>query len=540
MIFKEIEVSEEIQKAVEDMGFEELTPIQEKALPILFEGYDFIGQSQTGTGKTAAFAIPVIEKIDKKLYKPQVIILCPTRELSVQVSEEINKLTKYIKEINTIAIYGGAPIDRQISKLKKGVQIIVGTPGRTIDHIRRRTIRLNNIHTVILDEADEMLKMGFREDIETILDEVTEDRQTLLFSATMPQAIIDITHKYQNDPKIVKIKSKKITAETIKQQYCDVKPSNKDEAVSRIIDVYGPKRCIIFCNKKVIVNEVTDYLQAREYSVDKIHGDLKQDLRLNVLRKFNDGRLKTLVATDVAGRGLDIRDVDLIINYNVPEKPEHYVHRIGRSGRAGREGHSITLVSRVDKHRFNDIERFIKKKIPALKIPTLKEVTYFKTKVFIENTIDTIEKEDLTKYLELLNSFDLKGHSINDVAAALIKSNLELDNEGIHNDINEEERRSRSRNRKQKKEHSTRLDGNTGRIFINVGKKDKLSASQILGAITGECNIRGRKVGNIDIYDKYTFVDIEKNSLNKVVKGLHHKRIAGRKVTVEVANKSKR
>jgi len=374
MIFENITVLNEIETAVKDMGFTELTAIQQQAIPLILEGRDIIGQSQTGTGKTAAFAIPVLQKVDQDLKKPQVIIICPTRELSVQVANEFRKLSKYLSGIKSVAVYGGEPINRQIMALKKGAQIIIGTPGRLMDHMRRKTIKVDHVHTIILDEADEMLKMGFREDIETILSDVNEERQTILFSATMPKEIINITHKYQKSPKIIKVQAKMITAETIKQEYSKVSEKNKTEALCRILDVNNPNRCIVFCNQKRVVDEVTDELQIRGYTAEKIHGDLKQELRLNVLRKFNKGHVNILVATDVAARGLDIQEVDLIINYDVPEKEDYYVHRIGRSGRAGKKGRSITLVSNSDKRKMRNIMNYTKKEMAVNPIPTLEEV----------------------------------------------------------------------------------------------------------------------------------------------------------------------
>ncbi len=337
MKFTELDISKNLLKAVMDMGFEEATEIQEKSIPLILSGRDMIGQSQTGTGKTAAFALPVLDRVDPKINKPQVIVLCPTRELAVQVCGEFNKLSKYTG-IKSFPVYGGEPIFRQISALKRGAQIIIGTPGRLMDHMNRKTIKLDHVKSIILDEADEMLNMGFREDIETILKNIpTEDIQTILFSATMPKSIMDITHLYQNNPKIVKITRKELTTDTIDQRYYHVLEHHKLEVLRRLLDVYNPKLTLIFCNTKRKVDEVTELLQDSGYASDKIHGDMNQVVRLSVLGKFNKGVINILVATDVAARGLDIQNVEAVVNYDVPENEEYYVHRIGRTGRAGKK-----------------------------------------------------------------------------------------------------------------------------------------------------------------------------------------------------------
>ncbi|PKM53648.1 MAG: ATP-dependent RNA helicase, partial [Firmicutes bacterium HGW-Firmicutes-3] len=417
----ELSLSDSIYKALKDMNFEQLTDIQELAIPILLEGKDLIGQSQTGTGKTAAFAIPLLEKVDPVVKSPQAIILCPTRELAVQVANEFNKIGKYMRNVKTVAVYGGEPIYRQITQLKRGAQIIIGTPGRTIDHINRGTIKLDDIHTMILDEADEMLKMGFREDIEQVLSNMdTANVQTVLFSATMPQSIIDITKNYQKDPELIKVKSKLITADTITQQYLEVKRSHKIEAISRILEVDKPSRCIVFCNTKSTVNDVCDALMLRNFPSDKIHGDLKQEMRMDVLKKFNNSQINVLVATDVAARGLDIQNVDVVINYDVPDKADYYVHRIGRSGRAGKEGRAITLVSTGDRRLLRDITSYTKTVIEKISIPTNIEVNASKITDFIEELDEIIKGGDMHEYMTILNQIDTV-HPLEEICAALIK-----------------------------------------------------------------------------------------------------------------------
>lgn len=550
MNFEKLVTDSNILRAIEDMGYTEATEIQEKAIIEIKTGCDLVGQSQTGTGKTAAFVIPILEKIEQKLRKPQVLILCPTRELCVQVAGEFRKLSKYLHGIKTVAVYGGEPIYKQINTLKGGAHIIVGTPGRLIDHINRKTVKLNDIHTIILDEADEMLKMGFREDIELIVGFTPEGTQRIMFSATMPPAIIEITKKYLNQPQQIKIKSKGLTTSTVIQQYCAVKSKYKKEALYRLLDAKAPERCIVFCNTKRMVDEITDALQERNYWSDKIHGDLKQEIRLNVLQKFNAGIIRILVATDVAARGLDIQNVDLVINLDVPEKEDYYVHRIGRSGRAGKDGESITIASSRDRIKLHAIEQYIKKKIDKIPVPSMQEVNSAKMENFIDNLLASISHEALEQYESVIRRIEAKGYSAEVLAASLLKDALtlhELVEEQDLNDYNfQQVKRSaadrprarkegkESRAEKQKKDKIRRSRGQT-RVFISVGKINKATVKDILGAVTGECRIKGKDIGAIDMYDKFSFIDIEDKSVDRVIKHLKGKRIKGCKVNVEVA-----
>ena len=323
MNFNELVTDSSILRAITEMGFTTPTEIQEKGISFIREGVDIIGQSQTGTGKTAAFAIPILEKIDPSNRNPQVLILCPTRELSVQVAGEFQKISKYISGIKTVHVYGVEPIFKQFTALKKGAKGIVGTTGRLIDHMNRKTIRFDNFHTIIMDEADEMLKMGFREDIELVLSNMGDDTQKILFSATMPRPIVDLANRYLDNPRNIKIQSKGLTTSTVVQQYCAVKGRYKNEALFRLLGAKAPERCIVFCNTKKMVDEITDALQGKGFWSEKIHGDLKQELRMSVLHKFNAGVLNILVATDVAARGLDIQNVALVVNYDVPEQEDY-------------------------------------------------------------------------------------------------------------------------------------------------------------------------------------------------------------------------
>ena len=343
--FEEMGLSEEIQKAVRYMGFEEASPIQAKAIPAMISGIDLIGQAQTGTGKTAAFGIPILEKVDPKLKKLQAIVLCPTRELAIQVADEIRNLSRYMHGIKVLPIYGGQDIVKQIRSLKSGTQIVIGTPGRVMDHMRRKTMKLDFVHTVVLDEADEMLNMGFREDIEFVLSGVPEERQTVLFSATMPKPIMEITKKFQNNAKVIKVTKKELTVPNIEQYYYDVKPKKKEEVLSRLLDIYSPRLSVVFCNTKKHVDLMVNPLLGRGYFAAGLHGDTKQEKRDRVMQGFRTGKTEILVATDVAARGIDVDEVEAVFNYDLPQDDEYYVHRIGRTGRAGREGRAFSFVS---------------------------------------------------------------------------------------------------------------------------------------------------------------------------------------------------
>ena len=376
--FEELQLDDRILRAVTDMGFEEASPIQAKAIPVEMEGHDIIGQAQTGTGKTAAFGIPLLQKIDPKKKKLQAIALCPTRELAIQVADEIRNLAKYMHGIKILPIYGGQDIVRQIRGLKDGTQIIIGTPGRVMDHMRRKTVKFDQVHTVVLDEADEMLNMGFLEDMETILSQLPEERQTVMFSATMPAAIQKIAENFQKDPQIVKVVKKELTVPKVTQYYYEVKPKTKVEVMCRLLDMYAPKLSVAFCNTKKQVDELVTELQGRGYFAEGLHGDLKQVQRDRVMNSFRNGRTEILVATDVAARGIDVDDVEAVFNYDIPQDDEYYVHRIGRTGRAGREGIAFNFVVGREVYKLRDIQRYCKTKIIPQAIPSLDDITEIK------------------------------------------------------------------------------------------------------------------------------------------------------------------
>lgn len=458
----------DILKAVEEMGFETMTPIQEQAIPVLLEGKDIIGQAQTGTGKTAAFAIPMIQSVDPQLKKPQGIILCPTRELAMQAAEEIRKLTKYMSGIKVLPVYGGQDILRQIRALSQGVQIIVGTPGRVMDHLRRHTIKTAYIKMIVLDEADEMLNMGFREDIETVLEDMPKQHQMALFSATMPQAILDITGTYQKNAVYIKVTPKEITVSAIKQAYYRVAKKDKAEALIRLLDYYQPARSLVFCNTKRMVDEINGILKERGYEAEGLHGDLSQNQRDTVMNLFRNGRCAILIATDVAARGIDVSGVDAVFNYDIPEDIEYYVHRIGRTGRAGRKGRAFTLISGREIFKIRDIERICHTTIRERKIPTPADIIRVKTgKLFLE-AMEVMEQTDLADVKKSIQqAAEENGFSVLDLAAAFMQMNIGDEPEEI-----KEEKPYFERSRRAGRGSRTGREDRTGR-GDKAGRKDR-------------------------------------------------------------------
>lgn len=419
-LFSELGLDRTSMKSIEKMGFEEASPIQAQTIPLALEGKDIIGQAQTGTGKTAAFGIPLMEKIDIKDENIQGIVIAPTRELAIQVSEELFKLG-YGKRARVLAVYGGQDIDRQIRALKKKPHIIVGTPGRLLDHIKRKNIRLENVHTVVLDEADEMLNMGFIEDIESILSTVPDERQTLLFSATMPDPIRKIAETFMQNPTLVKIKAKEMTVSRIEQYYIDLRENEKFDTLARLLDIQTPELAIVFGRTKRRVDELASALNIRGYMAEGIHGDLSQAKRLSVLKKFKEGSIDVLVATDVAARGLDISGVTHVYNFDIPQDPESYVHRIGRTGRAGKHGVAITFVTPRERGQLHAVEHTTKKRMEKMKTPTLTEALEGQQKAVTEKILNAIENEDLSLYLGQAEEL-LQKHTAVDLVAAMLKS----------------------------------------------------------------------------------------------------------------------
>lgn len=557
--FDELQLDERMIRAITEMGFEEASPIQAQAIPVVLEGRDIIGQAQTGTGKTAAFGLPLLQKVNPKVKKLQAIVLLPTRELAIQVAEEMRRFSKFMHGIKVLPVYGGQDIVKQIRSLKDGTQIVVGTPGRVMDHMRRKTVKVDYVHTVVLDEADEMLNMGFLEDMETILSQLPEQRQTLMFSATMPQAIADIARRFQNSPVTVRVIKKELTVPKVTQYYYEVKPKNKVEVMCRILDMYAPKLSIAFCNTKRQVDELVQALQGRGYFAEGLHGDLKQIQRDRVMNGFRNGRTEILVATDVAARGIDVGDVEAVFNYDVPQDDEYYVHRIGRTGRAGREGKAFSLVVGREVYKLRDIQRYCKTKIIPQAIPSLNDITEIKVEKILDQVAEVLEDSDLSKMVTIIEKKLLEeDYTSLDLAAALLKIAMGEDNEDIIDcsvqprsldelGIYGQRGRSRGCDRGGYGRSSRRGSADYGmgeetmsRLFINIGKAQRVTPGDILGAVAGESGIPGRMVGSIDMYDGYTFVDVPGRYAEAVLKAMAHAKIKGKSVHVEKANNNRR
>src|SRR5688572_62641 len=419
-LFSELGLSPEVLRAIDDLGFEKPSPIQGRAIPLLMQGRDLVGQSQTGSGKTLAFGVPAVEKVEPALRAVQVLILCPTRELAIQVSEEIHKLAAFKRGIHPLPIFGGQSYERQFSGLRQGAQIVIGTPGRVMDHMRRGTLRLDKTKLVVLDEADVMLDMGFRDDIEFILQAVPGQRQTVFFSATMPRAIQELIKKYARNPENVRIEQKALTVPTVDQAYYEVDRRFKIELLTRLIDIHDLKLGIIFCNTKRMVDELVEHLNAQGYSADRLHGDMTQAMRDRVMHKFRKSGLEFLVATDVAARGIDVDDVQVVFNYDLPYDPEDYLHRIGRTGRAGRSGRAISFVAGREVFQIQHIESFTRTKIHRAKPPTQGEVEEARANVTLDKLRAILTRGEFKRQDRLLERLLEEGFTSTDIASALL------------------------------------------------------------------------------------------------------------------------
>lgn len=520
--FEELDLMPQIQRAVKDMGFEEASAIQAKAIPVVMSGKDMIGQAQTGTGKTASFGIPLLQKVDPKNKHLQAVVLCPTRELAIQVAEEIRRLAKFMHGVKVLPVYGGQDIVKQIRSLKAGTQVVIGTPGRVMDHMRRKTVKLTDVNMIVLDEADEMLNMGFRDDIETILSGMPEERQTVLFSATMPRPIMEIAKKFQKDAEIVKVVKKQLTVPKIEQYYYEVRPRKKSEVLSRLLDIYSPKLSVVFCNTKRTVDTLVEDLKGRGYFAEGLHGDMKQQQRDRVMNRFRNGKTDILVATDVAARGIDVDDVEAVFNYDIPQDDEYYVHRIGRTGRAGRTGIAFNFVVGKEVYKLRDIQRYCKTKIIAKKIPSMDDVTDTKVEKIFAKLRDKIEGEDLSRMVDFIEEkVNQEEYTSIDLAAAMLDLLMGENSQPVQEDT---------------------MFGDTGaeegmvRLFINVGKKHKIRPGDMVGAIAGETGMPGRLIGSINVHEDYTFVEVPSEYAYQVLEVMKHAKIKGKSVNIEPAN----
>jgi ATP-dependent RNA helicase DeaD len=526
MTFEELGLPENLLQAVLDLGFENPSAIQAAAIPAAMTGEDLVGLSQTGSGKTAAFGLPVLANLDLADASPQALIVCPTRELANQVCEEIHTLAKHLQGFRAIPVYGGAPIDRQLRQLRKGVHLIVGTPGRLQDHLRRGTFDPKNIRTVVLDEADRMLDMGFREEMEELLSEMPDEHQTLFFSATMNKGVGGLIRKFGNDPRTIEIERKTLTVEAIEQVSYEVRNRSRVEVLSRILDMDEPRLAIVFCNTRRVVDEVCETLNARGYSADKLHGDISQDQRERTLARFRKGTVEILVATDVAARGIDIDEIDLVANYDLPQDPEDYVHRIGRTGRAGRKGRAVTFVYGRDIYRLQNVERYTKQRIPRGRIPSLEEVGGKLADQLFENVREKLEAGEWKDYSEQIDRLLDQGHTGTDIASVLF--NMLSNSSGREGEEIAEDRPGRQsreprdrggemggdrRERNERGPRRSRDDkGETEqgmtRLFLNMGKAVHLQPKDIAGLLYNEANLPRGAVGRIHMFPKHSLIEV--------------------------------
>jgi ATP-dependent RNA helicase DeaD len=519
--FQDLGLSDLTLRGIEQAGYDHPTPIQAQAIPVLLAGKDLVGQAQTGTGKTAAFALPIIDRLDPEVARPQALVVCPTRELAVQVSEAIYGLGR-ARGIRVVPIYGGQPIDRQLRALRSGAQIVVGTPGRLLDHLRRTTLDVTDIRLVVLDEADEMLAMGFIEDIELILDALPEERQTALFSATMPPPIARLSRKYLREPQQVTIAATQQTVPQIRQCYYEVHPNQKMEALARILDMETPGPTIIFCRTKRETDEVAEHLRARGYLAEALHGDMAQGERDRVMRRFRAGQVDLLVATDVAARGLDIETVTHVINYNIPWDVESYTHRIGRTGRAGREGDAITLVGPRERRQLRIIEHATGQRIMPVRLPTSADIAARRRELFKARIASALEAGDYEHFLVTVEELS-SDYEPSEVAAAALKL------------LWAQEKRHVSAAPVVPELDGARPEPGMARIFITVGRAEGLRPTDLVGAIANEAGIPGHTIGAIDILDHCAFVEVPQEAADRVVKALQRTKIRGRRVRVEKA-----
>ena len=550
--FEDLGLSRELLKSVEDMGFEEPSPIQVLTIPPLLSGRDVVGQAQTGTGKTAAFAIPILERVDPRNKFPQALVLCPTRELAIQVAEEVGKLAARKRGLFALPVYGGQPIERQFRALAKGAQIIVGTPGRIMDHMERGTLRLDAVFMAVLDEADEMLDMGFRDDIEAILEKTPQGCQRIFFSATMPPAIMELAKRFLTEPEILKITQKMLTVPTIEQVYYEVRPHQKMDALCRVLDSQGFRKALVFCSTKRGVDEVTAHLQTRGYQSDGLHGNLAQVQRDRVMGRFRTGGIEILVATDVAARGIDVDDVDAVINYDMPNDVENYVHRIGRTGRAGRAGNAFTFVCAREHYKLRDIIRYTKARIVQSQLPTLRDVTNIRTTRLLDEVRAAIEAGSLERYTALVEQFLDDENTSMDMAAALLKLLMqrEFGTQEQQQDtlIQEQSWRERHSDKvaervygRQSRAPGKRVQGGKAgrtamvRLFFNVGSKMQVAPRDLVGAIAGESGIPGRSIGAIEIHERFCFVEVPGHLADDVITVMNGSQIRGFRVAVEKA-----
>ncbi len=560
--FKDLALDKALLKILDEVGYESPSPIQAQTIPLLLEGRDIIGQAQTGTGKTAAFALPLISKMDLKQKDPQLLVLAPTRELAIQVAEAFQKYATYMKNFHVLPVYGGADYSGQIRALKRGVHVVVGTPGRVMDHIRKGTLKLGSLGALVLDEADEMLRMGFIDDVEWILEQTPQDRQIALFSATMPHQIRRIATKYLNNPEQVTIKVKTATAETIRQRFWPVSGLHKLDALTRILEAEEFDAMIIFVRTKNSTVELADKLSARGYAATALNGDIAQNQRERSIKNLKNGKLDIIVATDVAARGLDVERISHVVNYDVPHDTESYIHRIGRTGRAGREGDAILFVAPREKRMLASIEKATRKKIERMELPSTEVINDKRISKFKQRITDTLANEDLSMFAQLVEQYEQEHNvpaiEIASALAHLLQGEIPLllqnkpqrrDNkgrvkddwdrndrdQGKRRDRNRDERPSRERSpRRERQPRDTAMDEGMERYRIEVGHDHQVKPGNIVGAIANEADIESKYIGRISIYDDYSTVDLPEGMPKELLYTLKKVWVSGQQLKISL------
>jgi len=544
--FSELGLSDAVMQGLDDAGYESPSPIQAEVIPYVMDGRDVLGQAQTGTGKTAAFALPVLSKIDTSLRDPQVLVLAPTRELAIQVAEAFQKYGSHIKGFHVLPIYGGQSYDTQLRQLKRGVHVVVGTPGRVMDHMRRKTLKLAGLKTLILDEADEMLRMGFIDDVEWILEQTPNERQIALFSATMPDAIRKITKRYQNNPEHVTIKNKTSTVTTIRQRYWSVSGRHKMDALTRILEAESFDGMIIFVRTRGATVEVAEKLEARGFGAAALNGEIAQKQREQIVNRLKKGHLDILVATDVVARGLDIERISHVINYDIPGDTESYVHRIGRTGRAGRQGDAILFVAPRERRMLYSIERATRQKIEEFQMPSTADINNKRIEAFKDSITQTLEAEGLEQFSQIIEQYEVE-HQVpaQEIAAALAKM-VQGDKPLLLAESRKSERKpkseehsarsseSKERPQREKRAPSTRslprLERGMERFRIEVGADHDVQKGNIVGAVANESGIENEFIGHIEIYGHYSTIDLPEGMPNHILKTLQNARVSDRKM----------
>lgn len=556
--FVDLDLSDDVLKAVDKLGYEEASPIQTAVIPVLKLGRDVVGQSATGSGKTAAFAIPAIEGIDPKLKAVQVLILCPTRELAVQVAEEVGKLAYFTKGIRELPIFGGQSYERQFRGLQAGAQIVIGTPGRVIDHIDRGTLKLDKMKMIVLDEADRMLDMGFREDIERVLKSAPKERQMVCFSATMPRPIAQLIERFANNPEWITIKQQEQNAPQVEQIYMEVDRRSKTEALTRLIDLHDFRHGIVFCSTKIMVDELDDVLHSRGYATDRLHGDITQANRTRVMEKFKRRGFEFLIATDVAARGLDVDDLEVVFNFDLPNDAEDYTHRIGRTGRAGKTGRAFTFVSGRELYKLQSMIRYAKLKIRRDRIPSMDQVEEARENAFFEKLRSTLDEGKFQRRDRMIDRLLEQGHASTDIASALIHimngaseskaaskpkpapkpamdrrdgPRSDGPRSGGRDDRRDGGRDGPSEERQMKPQFDRQ--GRTGKeegfvtLFFNVGRKQLITPADLVGKIAGVTRLPANCVGAIDIKQRHSLIDVAEGDADTILQKMAGVRLKG-------------